>query len=145
MATWYRIFSKSDLEPDPDALAAIVGPDASCQRHDGEQGWRRLDFLLLPDTELVLERYRREEEGIRAELQAWAAWLETLDNEPEQDRLMLHLATTAQVFAMERENSNDPLALKLCEAIAWMTDGVYEIDGLGFFANDGTLLVPEND
>jgi hypothetical protein len=140
--TWYRVFAKSDVEPDPEALRAALGAD-TIRREDVDRGWQRLEFGLHSGESLAVARFFRDEEGIRGELQAWAASLETLQNEPNQQMLMLHLATTQQVFTLQREGANDPLALRLCEALAWMTDGVYEIDNLGFFAHDGTLLVAE--
>ena len=145
MSTWYRVFAKNNIEPDPDALCAVMGSEISCQCRAGERGWQRLQFAWPSGQTLAIDRFWRDEEGIRAELQAWAAWLETLENEPKRDALMQHLTATQQVFTMLRESSNDPIALKLCEAIAWTTDGVYEIDKLGFFSHDGTLLALEGE
>jgi hypothetical protein len=90
----------------------------------------------------AIDRFWRDEEGIRAELQAWAAWLETLENHPHRDSLMLHLTGTQQVFVFESDPAN-AVGLVIGRQLAEGTDGVLQIDGQGFLAADGSLLVPE--
>ena len=41
------------------------------------------------------------EEGIRAELNTWAAWLETAGHNPNHSWLMGHMIQTRQIFTLE--------------------------------------------
>ena len=91
---------------------------------------------------LQLERFLAEEEGIRAELNSWAAWLETRENAPEHVRLMERMIQTKQLFTLQSIEESAQ-AERLCRFLAEITLGVYQIDVRGFFAADGVLLVPE--
>ena len=44
--------------------------------------------------------YLATEEGICAELNTWAAWVEATVGGPVQEGLMLHLISTRQLFVM---------------------------------------------
>jgi hypothetical protein len=90
-----------------------------------------------------LERYLAEEEGIRAELNSWAAWLETHENAPEHTHLMERMIQTAQLLTLHGGEGPEQICIDLCRFLAGATAGVYQIDERGFFAADGTLLVVE--
>jgi len=151
MTVWYRVFGTNHAEPSPEAvLGHLQGLDGAVRgRFSGdEQGWFRAELVLAPGAEPVnLERYLATEEGIRGELNAWAAWLETADESPHQGRLMQHVVSTTQVFTLPRPvDTGDPadaVCIGLCRFLAVATDGVYQVDRQGFFAADGTLLVAE--
>ena len=86
MAVWYRVFAGRDKGPEAaDLLAELrrLGVTAPVRFHGDDQGWFRA-VVHEPGgaTLLELERYRADEEGIRAELNSWAAWLETTDASP---------------------------------------------------------------
>ena len=80
MSLWFRVFGKNEAEPDLEMLLTAVRTTApGLEAHfESSRGWRRAEFRLPESTTpLHLERFWRDEEGIRQELQTWAAWLET--------------------------------------------------------------------
>jgi hypothetical protein len=110
-----------------------------------EQGWFEAD-LASGRNHLRLQCFRVQEEGLRNELNTWAAWLETAENNSHQSRLMQHVIGTNQLFTLEISDgtSGAKLAVAICLFLARTTAGVYQIDGQGFFDADGSLLIPEN-
>jgi hypothetical protein len=118
--------------------SASVSSDFATDASD----WYQAD-LLVNGVPLQLERYLAEEEGIRAELNSWAAWLETRENAPEHVPLMERMIQTAQLFTLHGGEESAQVCIDLCRFLAGATAGVYQIDERGFFAADGTLLVAE--
>jgi hypothetical protein len=104
-------------------------------------GWYQAD-LHTDDVSIQLERYLAGEEGVRAELDSWAAWLETRECSPEAFPLMERLIQTAQLFTLQA-SAESAVSEPLCRFLAAATAGIYQIDGRGLFAADGTLLVSE--
>jgi len=147
---WYRVFATGSAEPDPERLlehvrglgAAAVG----CIRRD-DLGWFEAT-LAFPGTEaaLVLHRYLASEDGVRDELNAWAAWLE---HQPQGPELIQTILDTRQVIIMEvpaRVPAGvDPehLCAGVCRFLAGLTGGVYQADGAGFFDAGGSELAAE--
>jgi hypothetical protein len=154
MSLWCRVFALSDAQPDPVGLAETVKaivPTMEVRFDDGELGWQAAQFDLADDaTPLFLERFRRDEEGVRGDLQSWAAWLETCDHSPSHLSLMQHVTQTQQVFTLRKpiDFSNevllDQVCVAICQMIAGAVDGVYQIDGQGFFEMSGRLLLEEH-
>jgi hypothetical protein len=144
MAVWYRIFGGNTDMPSPTAIleflrgryASVSGDFAT-----DASGWYQAD-LLVDGVRLQLERYLANEEGIRAELNSWAAWLETREDAPESGRLMERMIQTAQLFTLQGEGAKQA-CMDLCRFLAGVTAGVYQIDGHGFFAAEGNSLVAE--
>jgi hypothetical protein len=148
----YRVFCRGDVAPEPAALLEHLhglGLPVRGHFHGDDQGWFRAE--LVPDADaapLELERYLAEEEGIRAELNTWAAWLETAEGNPHAGRLMQHVIATRQVFTLQSSpDDEDPppeeVCLAVCRFLASAADGVFQGDGRGFCAADGAVLVPE--
>src|SRR3712207_6078404 len=99
---WYRVFGSTDAPVDLDALLAHLlacGHDVQTRVGSDEQGWFTATLVLGGEHRYELQRYLAGEEGIRAELNAWAAVVELLDT-PHQERLMLHLIGTRQLFTL---------------------------------------------
>jgi hypothetical protein len=155
MSRWHRVFGGSDAVPDPSALVQHIrgpfGTEPTVRIRGDDDGWYAAE-VLLPGTRTPwrLDRYLVTEVGIRNELNTWAAWVETVEGNPNQGRLMQHLIGTRQVFAFELEIGDlDPIAEidrwchRLCRFLARETEGVYQIDEEGFFDADGGLLIPE--
>lgn len=148
---WHRVFGTSESEPDATALEQsllAIAPGAAIEWEVEDRGWLRAE-IRLAGMGLRLERFFREEEGIRAELQAWAAWLETTSS-PQAPRLMQHLIGTRQVFTLLPTDSEvrgpiQQVCLAVCRFLAQATEGVYQIDEQGFFSPDGELLVKEDE
>ena len=115
MARWYRVFGSLDAAP-----------------------------ALAVEPPLALECFSADEEGIRAELDSWAAFLETCDG-PHAVPLMERAIQTRNLFTLHdpTEAGLDHACVTLCQHLATLTAGFYQIDDIGFFAADGTLLVSE--
>ena len=145
---WYRIFGAGSEMPVPAAiLEFLTGRYASVSGEFAADasGWYQAD-LLVDGVPLQLERYLANEEGIRAELNSWAAWLETCAPEAEQARLMERMIQVRQLFTLQRPDDAAeavPVCEALCQFLARATDGTYQIDGRGLFAPDGALLAEE--
>lgn len=146
MGMWYRVFGRSDVMPPADTLDCT---DVDATLHSDECGWFRAEIRLGPGGPLQLERWTADEEGIRAELNGWAAYLETCDWSQHHIPLMERMIQTRQLFTIRKpidcpdESRAERVCLALCRALATATDGVYQVDGAGFFAADGTELVRE--
>src|SRR5438067_12727007 len=105
MTTWFRVFGIHEAQPEPAALLVYLhdmGFEVKAKFRGDDLGWFRCE-LVVPDepAPLVLERYLATEEGIRNELNTWAAWLETAPENPHSGRLMRHMISTRQVFTLE--------------------------------------------
>jgi hypothetical protein len=149
---WHRVFGTKSAPVEPERLLAHLqsrGLNVSSHSRGDDQGWFRVELRLEGEEAVALERFLATEEGIRPELNSWAAWLETVQDNPHAVRLMLHMVNTAQVFTVQAVADTEdpeqcqPLAGEICRFLAGETAGVYQVDGQGFFAADGTLLVPE--
>lgn len=145
---WYRIFGSSSAMPAPECIMEFLDAQnvsVSSEFATDESGWYQADFLT-DGAALLLERYLADEQGIRAELNSWAAWLETRENAPEHARLMENMIQTKQLFTLQCDETSagaERLCVALCRFLAETTAGVYQIDGRGFFDANGALLVVE--
>lgn len=149
MHHWHRIFGTLTILPSPEAMLALVRrffPAAELRLEMTGHGWQRAEFRLSPPLVLSLTRYLREEEGIRGELQAWATAVEEQVDTPAQEILLRQVATAQQIIALDPpESSVFPLAFALCRHLAAMMEGVFQIDGRGYFdAAGNTLLADES-
>jgi hypothetical protein len=157
MSQWFRVFGQGGSAVEPAALLEhLHGRDFAVAGHfrgDG-RGWFRAELSIADDAApVIVERYFADEEGIRAELFTWAAWLEEQENNPHALPLMERLIGTAQLFTVRQPDEDaedgddrefvERLCLTCCRYLATATDGVYQADHGGFFAADGSLLVPE--
>lgn len=145
---WYRIFAATSDMLAPAAIQEFLNcryASVSASFVADDSGWYQAD-LLVDGLYLQLERYLADEPGIRAELNSWAAWLETRENDTEHVRLMERMIQTAQLFTLQGKEESpqaDSVCVALCRFLAETTAGVYQIDERGFFAAGGTLLVAE--
>jgi hypothetical protein len=150
---WYRVFGRGSDEVPPAALAGhlhAVGLPVEPHFRGDDLGWTAGE-LRLPglNTPVLLDRYLAKEDDIRSDLNAHAAVLETCDYSPNSPRLMEHVALTQQLVTLRKplDASNEVvlerLLLEVCHFLASRMDGVYQIDGQGWYAADGTLLVQE--
>jgi len=107
--------------------------------------------LHLPGggTPLLLARYLTKEDNLRADLNAYAAELETLTYSPNHLPLMEQVIQTQQLITIRKplDTLNDAVAEDICIAVcrylALASVGIYQIDGAGWFAADGTELIHE--
>jgi hypothetical protein len=150
---YYRIFGTNDSPVEPAGVLQHLQNQGYALtakfRGDGE-GWFRVE-LGYPDADarIDVERYLGSEEGMRAHLNTWAAWLEEAC--PDEPRWLQHIISTTQVLTIESfaHSVDEPLVHDVCQVLcryfAHDTAGIYQVDGAGFFTADGTLIVPENE
>jgi hypothetical protein len=149
MGPWYRVFGAGADVPNPAALLAYLdalGLHVEGRfQGDADQWWSAEIVDAEGGATLVLERFLASEEGIRAELNSWAAHLETCEANDQQGPLMERMIQTRQLFTLHpsEDASGDRLCVAVCGWLARQTDGVWQADGQGFFAADGTLLLRE--
>jgi hypothetical protein len=152
MGMWHRVFGRSDTEVTRETLEAHLastGVPIACEFTSDEHGWLRAELRFAATTPLHLERFRADEEGIRAELNSWAAFLETCDYDPNHAALMERVIQTRQLFTLRRPVDHadevlvERLCVGLCSYLASATDGIWQCDDEGFFAADGALLLKE--
>jgi hypothetical protein len=152
---WFRVFGTNHSEPEPAAILQELqrlGFEVTGRFRGDDQGWFSAEIAYDPGrAPLLVERYLSTEENIRSDLNAWAAWLETHEHNPHAHRLMEHMIQTTQLFTLHDIN---PSYVKqewlrfnqgLCKFLAKQTEGVYQMDHVGFFATDGTLLIRKED
>jgi hypothetical protein len=149
---WHRVFGTSETAVDPEAVLEHLhrhGFEVRGNFRGDEQGWFHVAIHFGGETAIEVDRFLASEEGIRAQLNTWAAWLEEQPDNPHQLRLMQHMISTKQLFALNASSADDDLAAQICLALcryfARVTDGVYQIDGRGFFDNQDNLLVEERE
>ncbi len=147
MSAWMRVFASSAAEPPPNIVLAEMrrlGLTAPVRFHGDDQGWFRAVLLSPAEKPIAeLERYLSTEDGVRSELNTWAAWLETAA--PERPELPGRVVTAGQVFTLQFLGDEEAVevGVELCRFLARLTDGIYQVDGQGFFSADGSLLVGE--
>jgi hypothetical protein len=148
---WYRVFGTNDAQPQPAALLEHLhrlGLEVAGHFHGDDQGWFRAEVVATDEDEPIrVERFLSKDDDIRADLNTWAAWLETMAANPHHERLMQHVIGTTQLFTVERpadaDETADHVCTEICKFLARITAGIYQADNQGFFAADGTLLVRE--
>jgi hypothetical protein len=149
---WYRVFCRSGDEPKPDdLLARLQSPDRPVTaRFKGDDlGWTAAEFTVGTGTPIYVERYLTTEDNLREDLNTWAAWLETLDYSPNNLRLMEHVFQSRQMMTVRKpldcrnESTIEELCRALCQALAGAADGVYQIEGDGWYSPTGELLLTE--
>jgi hypothetical protein len=147
MSRWFRVFGWSEEQTSPEAMLNFLhalGATGPAQFRGDDAGWKSLEFILAEGTPLVLECYLSTEPGIRAELNTWAAWIETCETSPNHLALMERIIQTRQLCTLlSPAEETDSFCENLCRFLARETDGVYHGDGKGFLAADGTLLLEE--
>lgn len=150
---WYRVFGLSPTEVSPVLLAEhlhacglVVEPHFRGDEHGWTTGELRLSGAGTP---IYLSRYLTSVDDLRHDLNAYAAELETCDYHPHHRRLMEHVIQTQQLIVLRRPaDARDEVAVtavleQTCRFLATQTQGVYQIDGRGWFSTDGELLLPE--
>jgi hypothetical protein len=150
MNIWCRVFATMNEAPSTEVTKEYLRnllPRAGVSFRSDEQGWFNSSIAQPRQKPLQLDRFLASEEGIRAELNSWAAWLETQEHDPGFARLMEHVVATKQVFTLEIDPEQPEVlesAAALCQFLAQQTEGIYQIDGQGFFDMDGRLLLRED-
>lgn len=150
---WYRVFGRSVEEPPAAALAGhlhALGLPVEPHFKGDDLGWTSGE-LRCPglNAPVALDRYLAREDDIRGDLNAFAALLETCDYSPNHAPLMERVIQSQQLIVIRKpldavnEIVLDRILLETCRFLAVRTDGVYQVDGQGWFAADGSLLLQE--
>jgi hypothetical protein len=149
---WYRVFGKLELESSPVALTeSLHATGLAVEPHfkGDDLGWTSGELRLSGGTPILMERYLASEDDIRDELNAFAAELETCDYSPNHRPLMERAIQTKQLIVLRSplDTPNEVIAERIlihaCQFLAGRTEGVYQIDGRGWFAANGELLLQE--
>lgn len=149
---WYRVFCRSGAEVKPAALMAGLGDLASrvTPHFKGDDlGWTAAELTVEVGTPIYVERYLTAEDDLRADLNSWAAWLETRDYSPHHVALMERVIQTEQLVTLRKpiDHPNEGLLDEICTAlsrtICQNADGFYQIEGQGWYAADGDELIKE--
>ena len=149
---WYRVFGLSDSEPSPAALAEhLYAQGVAAEPHfkGDDLGWTEGELRLPTGSPVLLARYLTKEDDLRDDLNAHAAELETMEYSPNSGPLMQRVIQTKQLITLRKpvDVADEVLLDGVLDAatrfLASQTDGVYQIDGRGWFAAGGELLVQE--
>ena len=153
---WYRVFGMSDKPVSAAGLLAHLrgqGFAVASTVQGADNDWSHVDLVHADGREPVaVDRYHVGRDGLRSELNTWAAWLETREDDPNHERLLDAMTKSVQVFLLRQEDEPDNaertgrtqgLCLAACRYLAGVAEGVYQADGLGFFTADGHLLMTE--
>jgi hypothetical protein len=138
-----RVFAATDIELRPvELLEHLQAEGYTVEGHfrGDDEGWFEAE-LVVGGTEAVLQRFLATEVGIRSELNTWAAWVESTGDGPLQEALMQRLIATRQIFVLGEAGMG--WGATLCRYLARRTEGIYQVDGRGFFQADGKLLLAE--
>ncbi|MCU0704610.1 MAG: hypothetical protein MUF18_11590 [Fimbriiglobus sp.] len=150
---WLRVFAPTTVEVPPSAiverLAAAGNPVVPHFKGD-DLGWTTGE-LHLPKggTPLLLARYLTKEDDLRDDLNAYAAELETMTYSSHAAPLMETVIQTQQMMTIRKpvDYPDEVVVDEACETLvrflALAVGGVYQIDGRGWYAPDGTRLVEE--
>lgn len=146
MSCWYRVFGAAERQPSPARILEplrvmdVTGP--ALFRGDNE-GWTAVEIVVEEGTTLLLECYLASEKGIRADLNAWAAEVETREDCPRRLWLMERIIQTKQWYTMECPTGWEYMGESISRLMARETEGIYQVDGVGFFDRDGGILLKE--
>ncbi len=148
---WLRVFGLRETDVEPAALLEHLhrqGLEVPAHFRGDDQGWFQAQWEQDNQT-LVLNRYLASEEGIRAELNTWAAWLELQEHHPQASALIEPIIGTRELFVLQLPDGEDAeapltrLGTALCRFLAEATEGIYQVDGAGFYSPAGVLLLAE--
>ncbi len=136
---WHRVFGATDLCPASADLQRCLAEAGFSLRWrffaEGDE-WFRAEAIFPDGRIFALERWHSEEDGIRAELNSWAALMELGEETLLRVQLMERIIQTRQFFTIE----DSPCAFVLSRYLAAQTNGFFHIDGQGFFDATGNLL-----
>lgn len=149
---WHRVFGRSDNPLLPsDFLEHLHAQDLPVTAHfrGDDLGWTATELRLGQGSPVYLERFLAKEDDLRDDLNSWAAFLETCDYSPNHTSLMERVIQTVQLITVRKpiDHSNevlvDRLCIEICRYLASRCDGIYQIDGEGWFDAEGKLLLQE--
>jgi hypothetical protein len=151
---WYRVFGLKRDQVPPIVLAEYLhslGLPVEPHFRGDDTGWTNVQLILPGNgTPVSVDRFLTDVDELRDELNAFAALLETMDYSPNNQKLMEHVISTQQFIAYRKpiDHADDAKLETLCDVLgkflAEQSDGVLQIDGLGWFAASGERLIEEH-
>ncbi len=142
----FRVFGRNAKAPDLAKLLKHLHTNelrAEAHFRGDDLGWTGGE-LVLGNRSVTVERYLTKEDDLRDELNTWAGWLETQADQPRHGELMQHVIGTTQLVSLQPADAAlEGLCDEVCRWLAGATDGIYQADGRGFLAADGTVLLHE--
>lgn len=145
---WYRVFGLNDNDIQPAELLEHLqhcGLEVQGHFRGDDEGWFEAEFVL-DGLSVTVNRYLVTEEGVRQELNNWAAWIELESSTDQRESYMQRIISSQQMFTMEIPDAHaalESLCLETCRFLADRTQGMYQVDGQGFFSSEGNLLIGE--
>src|SRR5439155_11478288 len=118
----------TDQAPEPAAILEHLHGLAAVTGNFGgdDAGWYYADLVVSGSVPLRVDRYKSDEIGIRAELNSWAAWVESTGADAA---LMERFIQARQLFTFRAADpSVGDLCLALARFLATATAGLYQID-----------------
>jgi hypothetical protein len=149
---WVRVFARAEREVPPGTIAErlhAAGLRVVPHFRGDDHGWTAGELVLPGGSPILLARYLTAEDDLRADLNAFAAELETLDYSPHHRPLMEHVIQTQQLVTVRRpvDHADEVTLEKVCgevaRLVAAVADGVIQIDGRGWLDAAGELLIAE--
>ncbi len=148
---WYRVFSRAGTAVSPAELVEhlhLVGFAVEPHFRGDDLGWTagelRLAGVAHGET-VTFDRFLTEIDDLRGDLNNFAAEIEATGEGPHQAALMQHVIQTQQLVAMRMpaDVRLRELGREAVKYLASRSEGIFQIDGEGWFAGTGELLVPE--
>ena len=149
---WQRVFGRGDMGLTPGQIAGgLAAAGHACVPHfkGDDLGWTSGELHFPSGSPVLLAHYLTKPDDLRADLNAFAAELETMTYSPNSPALMERVIQTREMVTLRKpfdhsdETKLDALCEFLVQSLAAASDGVYQIDGRGWFTADGQLLVQE--
>lgn len=151
---WLRAFGRELTHPKLTSLCEHLqkaGLKVVPHFRGDDLGWTEGEIELVDAKATIgLARYLTEEDNLREDLNAYAAELESYaDIQQGTKELMERVIQTRQMITIRKpiNGNNEILMEKACELIASYfaerIDGVYQIDGQGWYLATGERLITE--
>ena len=149
---WQRVFGRSDSGLTPAQIAeGLASAGIACVPHfkGDDLGWTSGELRFATGSPILLARDLTKPDDLRADLNAFAAELETMTYSANAPALMERVIQTQQMVTLRKpfdhgdEVKLDGACEYLMRALAAASDGVYQVDGKGWFTADGELLMQE--
>ncbi|HEX3150601.1 MAG TPA: hypothetical protein VHR66_21165 [Gemmataceae bacterium] len=149
---WYRVFCRTETELQPTALLELLqqpGRPVTGHFRGDDLGWTSAELTVGIGSPVDVQRYLSREDDLRDDLNTWAGWLETQDHEPNHAQLMEHVIQTKQLVVIRKpldhanESAVEDLCRTVCMELAKSADGVFQIEGDGWYDATGQLLLRE--
>jgi hypothetical protein len=153
---WHRIFCRSSNLVEVSRLCEFLvshGFSVNPNVRGDELGWTEAELVSANSprsTPISLCRYLTKEDDLRADLNSFAAELESYSEiQPQSQGCMEHVIQTQQLITFRKplDYPNEIELERLCKAIchffAIQLNGLYQVDGQGWMNAEGVEMVHE--